>query len=640
MSTTAACPSCGAPVEFAIGSSIVVVCTYCRSAVARNDRGVENLGHVAALIDTGSPLRTGLAGKFRGHGFRITGRTQMRHQAGGVWDEWYAAFDDGRWGWVAEAQGRYYVTFATKADAPPHETLNLGDAISDVGNLVVNEIGTAQLASAEGEIPWRAEPNASYDYADLTGTDGKFATIDYSEEPPLVFAGHEATLAQLGLESLEATRKRITATSLNCPNCGGPIDIRMPEQTERIYCPNCGSGIDEQNGKFQLLRGETQTKRVEPVIPLGTTGTIDGVPYVVAGFMERSVHFDIDYFWTEYLLFNREAGFRWLVHSDGHWSFVQNVPAGEVTDRSEGKQSARWVEWNGRTYKLFQDAVAEVTYVVGEFYWRVKVGERVATADYIAPPHGLSREVTMSGAREVNYSHAVYMTPREVAKAFNVKNLPPAIGVGPLQPYKGPRVLKPYGIFLGLLVLIAIIGLAVLPDRTVHSQSLFFADAPALSGEASGAPETARTFFTQPFQLDGKHNVVIEASADVDNSWAWIGGELVNEASGLTERFEIPLEYYHGVDQGESWQEGSHRGRVFISAPPAGTYSLRMEAQWEKANGPSIQVNVREGVFHFMHLVIAFAALTVLAILGLYSQFSFEAARWKDSAYNPYSTGS
>src|SRR5712691_5918483 len=86
--TTANCPGCGASVEFAIGSSAVVVCKYCRALVARTDRGVENDGKVAALIDTGSPLHVGVAGKYRGIGFRITGRTQMKHQAGGVWDEW------------------------------------------------------------------------------------------------------------------------------------------------------------------------------------------------------------------------------------------------------------------------------------------------------------------------------------------------------------------------------------------------------------------------------------------------------------------------------------------------------------------------------------------------------------------------
>jgi len=229
--SVANCPSCGAPVEFAIGSSVVVICSYCRSVVARTDRGVESHGKVAALIDTGSPLRTGLAGKFRGNGFRITGRSQLRHQAGGVWDEWYAAFDDGRWGWLAEAQGRYYVTFRVGDEAPPYDSIDLGRVI---GGLTVAEIGRAELISAEGELPWRPEPGYSYEYADLTGTEQRFATIDYSEEPPVVFKGHEVALSDLGLEALEFRGAKVAATALRCTKCGGPLNLTAPDQAERI----------------------------------------------------------------------------------------------------------------------------------------------------------------------------------------------------------------------------------------------------------------------------------------------------------------------------------------------------------------------------------------------------------------------
>lgn len=253
--SVANCPSCGAGVEFAIGSSAVVVCNYCRTIVARTDRGVEDLGKVAAIIDTGSPLRVGLPGKYRGAGFRITGRTQMRHQAGGVWDEWYAAFDDGRWGWLAEAQGKYYITFKTKdRDAPPISALTIGSAVPQVDDFVVTEIGEAELAAAEGELPWRPHPGDRYEYADLSGREGRFATIDYSEDEPIAFKGFETTLGDLGIGGEPARKKRIEVTKLNCENCGGPLELRAPDKAERIYCPNCGAGHDVGDGKLKLFQ--------------------------------------------------------------------------------------------------------------------------------------------------------------------------------------------------------------------------------------------------------------------------------------------------------------------------------------------------------------------------------------------------
>src|SRR5262245_59582830 len=145
---TANCPSCGAPVTFKSGSSIVVICSYCRSAVARTDRALQDFGRVAELVETGSPLQLGLRGSWRETQFELTGRAQMGHEAGGVWDEWYATFTNGWVGWLAEAQGRFYLTFKQQVDTnavPTFENLQLGAPLhlSPSGPLVVAEKGSA-----------------------------------------------------------------------------------------------------------------------------------------------------------------------------------------------------------------------------------------------------------------------------------------------------------------------------------------------------------------------------------------------------------------------------------------------------------------------------------------------------------------
>ncbi len=87
MSVAAQCPSCGGAVTFKVPGTVVVICPYCSSVVARTDRAFEDLGKVPEPISTGSVLALGQRGKADGVAFEIVGRAQLAHAAGGAWDE-------------------------------------------------------------------------------------------------------------------------------------------------------------------------------------------------------------------------------------------------------------------------------------------------------------------------------------------------------------------------------------------------------------------------------------------------------------------------------------------------------------------------------------------------------------------------
>ena len=127
--------------------------------MARTDRGLEDLGKVAEIMDSQSPLRVGLKGAWNNVNFEITGRAQLKHELGGYWDEWYATFSNGWVGWLAEAQGRFYLTFyqplPKETTLPTFAGLQLGQTITGIPSktpLMVQEKGTATYAAAEGEI--------------------------------------------------------------------------------------------------------------------------------------------------------------------------------------------------------------------------------------------------------------------------------------------------------------------------------------------------------------------------------------------------------------------------------------------------------------------------------------------------------
>jgi hypothetical protein len=638
IATTANCPSCGAPITFKIGSSIVVICEFCNSAIARTDRELKNLGKVADLLDTRSPLSVGTEGRFEGKAFVLTGRAQLAHSAGGVWDEWYAAFGDGRWGWLAEAQGRFYMTFPRQVTGqmlvPPFDALNPGEPVVVPGSpnrYVVAETGFATTVSAEGEIPYALVPGERYPYADLSGDAGAFATIDYSEAPPLVFHGNEVTLAELKIfgqaDEFSAKQRRVGVVRLICPRCNGPLELRAPDASLRVTCPNCNSLLDVNQGNLTYLT--TLAAGPSPLIPLGAEGVLPEGKLTLAGFMRRSCVVEgTRYWWEEYLLYNPQIGFRWLVRSDDHWTYVRPLAAGAVFD------GGKTVSYRSRAYREFQRVTAFVDSVFGEFYWRVEVGEATQAADYVNPPEMISKEVSGS---EINWSLGSYITPREVENAFKLEQkLPAPKGVGAPQPNPHPSVLKTWGTLLFAAIVVGLALFVIADRRTVLSRQFIF---PPLENSTG-----SQVAFSDPVTLRGQGNIRVTARAPVNNGWVFLEGDLVNDETGLVQNFSLPIEYYQGIADGESWSEGSTESEVFLSSLPAGQYTIRLEAQWGNdavqdvawRRAMPVQVDVQQDVPRIFYLLILLGLLSIPALIGFLIRRSFEQRRWSNSMFNPY----
>jgi len=638
------CPSCGAPVEFKSGQSIVVICNYCHSAVARTDRELKDLGKVAELVETGSPLDIGLRGKWRDQTFELTGRAQLGHQMGGQWDEWYATFSNGWLGWLAEAQGRFYLTFQYPipegVQIPSFDQLQLGQQVQGLPwntPLMVAETGRATALGAKGEIPYLLTPGDTYFYADLSGAQSSFGTLDYNETPPLVFIGNEVTLAELGITTTRAPEReerRVGAAAVSCPHCGSPLELRAPDKTERVTCPSCNSLLDVNQGQLRFLKSLEQPS-FQPVIPLGTTGDVPEGKMTVIGAMQRSVTIQgTQYFWSEYLLYSPPIGFRWLVDSDDHWNYVRAVPPGEVSE------SGRYAHFQNKNYRIFQDAQCRVECVLGEFYWKVEAGEQVRGVDYVAPPLMLSKEESRayiadpeepSGKRrvagEINWSLGTYLTVPQIEKSFGVKGLPKPSTIAPNQPYRHKWIYKYWLGSLALLLLIGFIALVTTGSSSeVFSQSVTFQPLPNEDG--------TQVFFSQPFELKGRRNIEIIGESPVDNTWVYLEGDLINDETGVVQSFPIDISYYHGVEDGESWTEGTQNDAAYTSSMPAGRYILRLEGQWERWGQPAtVNVKIEQNVIHGFNLIAALVIVSILPVLMLIYQINFERRRWADSMF-------
>ncbi len=649
-----ACPTCGASVEFRYDDSFVRVCESCRAAVVRGDRGAESLGQIADLVPTASPLALFADGRYRGQGFLLVGRAQYRHPAGGVWDEWYAKLDDGRWGWLAEAQGRFYLTFETlgAGEPPPWDEVFPGATLQleDDGPrlFTVGERNVAELIAAAGEIPFRVRPGTRSALVDLADGTGRFATIDYGDpDDPgdadggaSIYLGRQVSLAELGVRGGETAAPAGAAAGarrLACPSCGGAIELRAPDRSLRVVCDYCAAILDCE-GPLAILGKLAQTPGQRGTLPLGARGTFDGVTYTLIGRIERQAHYPGGELvvWDEHLLYEPSVGFRWLVEASGHWSFVTTLPPGAV-DPGYGHQPS----YDGRAFRLFDLATAEVIAVWGEVSWRVEVGERVDTADFVAPPAMLSRETSSD---ELNWSLGVYLTRDAVQRAFALTApLPPASGVAANQPFRHRHAAHAFAI-LALAFLGITCGRLQMADRhVVHSESLRLEPPPAeaIPPELqSGSAPLPLVAFSEPFALAARQNVEVRIEVPVDNSWAYVIADLVNEASGEIETFAREVSYYSGYSGGESWSEGSTSTTHVLPAVTAGRYVLRLEVHppVQGLRG-DVRVRVRQDVFRWRHALYALVVVVVPGLLLLGWRWSFERRRWSQSDHAPAGLG-
>jgi hypothetical protein len=202
----AACPSCGADVEFRWSSAVQTVCSYCRSILVRHDLDLERVGAVGDLPPDPSPIQTGTAGVYRGRAFTVVGRIIYEHDRG-TWNEWHLGMDDGSSRWLSDAQLEYAVTEVAVPDEalPAPDRWSAGRELRHGGVRYRFRSRTeARYRGVEGDLPFTYADRELVPFVDLGTPDGRFATIDYSEAEPLLYVGEWVPFGALALANLRA----------------------------------------------------------------------------------------------------------------------------------------------------------------------------------------------------------------------------------------------------------------------------------------------------------------------------------------------------------------------------------------------------------------------------------------------------
>lgn len=203
---TAACPGCGAPVAFRWSGAVQTTCDYCRAVLVRHDVALERVGVVADLPPDGSPVQRGTEGVWRGRPFVVVGRIRYAYGRG-RWSEWHLRFADGGGGWLSDAQLEWAVSEAAAPplDLPDADRLAPGRPVALAGGLfAVGAVTRARYEGVEGELPFTTWDRREVPFVDLRAADGRFATLDYGERPPLLFVGEFVDFEALAMTNLRA----------------------------------------------------------------------------------------------------------------------------------------------------------------------------------------------------------------------------------------------------------------------------------------------------------------------------------------------------------------------------------------------------------------------------------------------------
>lgn len=432
------------------------MCRFCRSTLLRDGDALRRTGESAELFADYSPLQIGTQGTWQSEPFTVLGRVQFAYD-GGRWNEWHAFFDNsGKSAWLSEDNGRFVMSWPLPLAQPPASAeLQLGaQQVVDGEGYRVAALTPATLHAAEGELPQAPQLGQSVFVAELRSSRDTVGTLEYVDgEPPRWSVGRPVELAQLQLAHLrEESAAAWAGRSLSCPHCGAPIQPQL-SQSLSVTCGQCQAVVDLGGGPGEALRHHEQAIGMEPPIPLGRTGKLalaaggPREPWQVVGFLERCTRGDDEqFFWREYLLFNRQRGFAFLVDSEDGWSVV-SVLTGVPTPVGAG------VQWQGQQFNLQERYEAVTTHVLGEFYWRVQRDERTEVTDYRRGTQFLSCE---RSGNEITWSLGRAMDAAEVAQAF---------GLNPQQQQQIQRDTAPWsggGDTLKGLLVFAVLAIAVL----------------------------------------------------------------------------------------------------------------------------------------------------------------------------------
>ncbi|MCB9477593.1 MAG: DUF4178 domain-containing protein [Deltaproteobacteria bacterium] len=348
--------------------------------------------------------------------------------------------------------------------------------------------------------------------------------------------------------ALGAGRKRpeYKPLDIHCPNCGAGLTV-VTERAQTVSCQYCGSLLDLSETELQVVGAKGDDAQWRFALRVGDSFRHKGARYEVIGrlaWVEDGETWDPT---RDYLLWNPRRGPLWLSEYAGRYTLSVATHVMPTSDPFvDGDPGDAMETYDNRKWVLEETGRMTLSYVDGALPWKARIGNWVQYAEFADKSGSGEFYEAEKRSKEIEYGIGHRVSPQEMRRCTGKdEKVFPDLGEHLDAAQKMRRFkMAMAAMIAGLIVNAVLFGLVMGKGSLVHEESVA---ASRLAGEV----------MTNEFHLrPGVVKVKISAP-QLNNDWLALNIGLVRDEM-LVHADDVDMEYYHGIEGGESWSEGSH----------------------------------------------------------------------------------
>jgi DNA-directed RNA polymerase subunit RPC12/RpoP len=396
---------------------------------------------------------------------------------------------------------------------------------------------------------------------------------------------------------------------IHCPSCGAGLTVK-DEASELVVCEYCGSHIDTGEHELKVLGKGSQRKWDFP-ISLGDSFRHKNVRFEVLARLAYTEDNDLTELTREYYLFNPTHGPMWLSEYKGNYSI--STPSHVMTkdDAFSKRRGDALQTHDGQSWVMEETGVYKLEYVDGALPWVAGIGDQIHYAE-ATEKSGSGRQLEVqSHGKEIEIGIGRTIPVSAVARAMGKMELLQRQQVKLTDSAtKRKQYMSLIKLTAAALLVNAILWIVCMSSGTLVLQQGF-----------QPAELTQETLSNQFYIAKAGSALRVKVgSTGLNNAWMALNVGVVKGDDTIIHTLEADLSYYHGVEGGESWSEGSQTKTTYIEVPEPGNY--RMLVQAISASGSAntaeqcqhaVQLRVYDGAYMPHH----FCAGTIISLIAL-----------------------